>query len=151
MLKFYLCAIFLVMLINSIYPLWAMFHTCKDIEPTIHPLASDDRCLHIGVLYYLDYDYEINLLKNYDPPIYNVRPHTRRTSSSSKPSPTTFFCLSTSVLSSTSSTWRNRRKKSNSNITTSSTTHSSSDHSLKPTTKSSKPASMCKPTSKSQT
>jgi len=28
MLKFYLLAIFLVMLINSIYPLWAMFYTC---------------------------------------------------------------------------------------------------------------------------
>jgi hypothetical protein len=72
MLKFYMGAIFLVMVINSIYPLWAMFYTCDTIEIKIHPLPRDDHCLHIGVLYYLDFDYEVLLLQQKDYQIYIV-------------------------------------------------------------------------------
>lgn len=52
LLKFYISAIFVVILINGIYPLWAMDYTCR----TNFELTGREECLKVVDIYYLDFD-----------------------------------------------------------------------------------------------
>lgn len=47
----------LVMLINGIYPLYVTYYVCENFNP------HDTVCLKIGVLYYIEFDNMINVLR----------------------------------------------------------------------------------------
>jgi hypothetical protein len=57
LLKFYISAIFTAIIINGIYPLWAMNFTCENYN-----FAGKDSCLKIIFFYYIDFNIELSLL-----------------------------------------------------------------------------------------
>lgn len=47
LIKYYSCFAFLILLINSLYPIYATFYACQNFDP------KHDICLEVGALYYL--------------------------------------------------------------------------------------------------
>jgi hypothetical protein len=57
LLKFYIVAICLAILINGIYPLWATYYVC-----TNYITLGKSSCLDVGIVYYIDFNIELELL-----------------------------------------------------------------------------------------
>lgn len=58
LLKFYIVAILLAILINGIYPVWALYYTCGNYAQK----GTVDSCLVVGPMDYLDFDKELTVL-----------------------------------------------------------------------------------------
>jgi hypothetical protein len=56
-MKFYIVALFLTILINGIYPLWATYYVCNN-----YTVLKQDSCLTVGVEYYIDFNILIQIL-----------------------------------------------------------------------------------------
>lgn len=55
---YYTLAIFVVICLNSIYSVYAVYYTCDDIIR-----VADYSCLKFGLLYYIDFNFEIEVLR----------------------------------------------------------------------------------------
>jgi hypothetical protein len=59
LLMYYTIAIFIVICLNTVYPLWAVYYTCEDL---IQAQAGAQSCLQFGLFYYIDLNTEFDVL-----------------------------------------------------------------------------------------
>lgn len=57
LLKYYLFFVVLVIGVNALYPIYATFYACRELD------TQDNYCLKVGVLYYLEYRSMVQLLQ----------------------------------------------------------------------------------------
>lgn len=55
---YYTLAILVVICLYSIYSVWAVYYTCEDIVS-----SANMSCLKFGLLYYIDFNVEIEVLR----------------------------------------------------------------------------------------
>ena len=60
LLMYYTIALFIVICLNVIYPIWAVYYTCQNIVQE----TGAQSCIKFGFLYYIDLATELNLLSN---------------------------------------------------------------------------------------
>ena len=58
LLKLYIFASLMAVVINSIYPIFAIYYACDKYD------SSGDQCLSVGFIYFLDFNSLIKLLES---------------------------------------------------------------------------------------